>query len=87
MPGPSEADGGEAIHDLNLDDQAQSCCYGTLGAAMVRTPVPVTLWPSGFVTVTSWGPTSAAVVLRLRVICVGLVNVTALTTTPPAMAE
>ena len=53
------------------------------GGLTVRMPAPVRLWPSGLVTVTSFAPRVAAVVLRFNVTDVGLVYVTLLTTTPP----
>jgi hypothetical protein len=52
------------------------------GVQMVRMPLPVAAWPSGFVRVTSFVPIVALVVSRLNVTCVGLFHVTLLTATP-----
>ena len=50
---------------------------------IVRTPLPVLVWPSGFVTVTLWGPEAAPTVETFSVTWVALVKVTLLTVTPP----
>src|ERR1041384_5506982 len=64
---------------------------GRLGALIVNMPDElVEVCPSGFVTVTVRAPAAApAATLRLRVILVGLLNVTELTVMPPplTMAE
>lgn len=52
-------------------------------APIVTMPLPVLVWPSGFVTVTLWGPEAAPTVETFNVTCVGLLKVTLLTVTPP----
>lgn len=52
-------------------------------APTVRMPLPVPVCPSGFVTVTLWGPATAPTVETFNVTCVGLLKVTLLTVTPP----
>jgi hypothetical protein len=50
---------------------------------MVRIPMPVDVWPSGFLIVTFCEPADAAVVFKSKVTCVGLIYVTEFTLTPP----
>jgi hypothetical protein len=62
--------------------EAVGVAGGVQPEVMVRMPLPMADWPSGFVIVTFFAPAVALVVSRLSVTSVGLFHVTLLTMTP-----
>src|SRR5260370_39092075 len=55
-------------------------------AITLSSPLPVALWPSGFVMVTAFAPPAVLIVDRLSVTDVALVTVTLFTVTPGTLA-